>query len=377
MAGHCDGSSDERGAACRRSGCRWGITSAVLGMVLWLTGPFVPIGAPPSFGSIEHTFVFVPLVAAPLALLLLSVLVVPDNQSIASVYGVAQRTQPVAAAMVLASFFMVKGTIAGVLAAGWLVVTVLIALGGGRRAAQVRAAGHLSNVSLLAAHVFLPVGAVWLLLSRLGIAPRNLTALTVFLAALHFHFSGFTLQVLIGATGLRLPRRGAWMAALHRGLTVGAVAGIPMIAAGNILRFPVLKFLGVSAMVLSTLALAIVSMAVASNVRGRTPRFLVLVSAVSIAAAMALAGVYGVGELIGSYWIGIPRMAAIHGLLNALGFTLCGLLGYLHLRLVNGAAEPPPFGCPSRRAPATEGGTDANPADSALGPDVRRLEAGL
>ncbi len=75
-----------------------------------------------------------------------------------------ERTQPVAAAMVLASFFMVKGTIAGVLAAGWLVVTVLIALGGGRRAAQVRAAGHrelVRCICVLAGRrgVAAPVGA--------------------------------------------------------------------------------------------------------------------------------------------------------------------------------------------------------------------------
>jgi hypothetical protein len=53
---------------------------------------------------------------------------------------------------------------------------------------------------------------------------------------------------------------------------------------------------------------------------------------------MGLAGVYGIGELTGADWIGIPRMVAIHGLLNALGFTWCGLLG--HLLLASQPAQP-------------------------------------
>ena len=48
---------------------------------------------------------------------------------------------------------------------------------------------------------------------------------------------------------------------------------------------------------------------------------------------MVIAGIYGVGELMGSGWIGIPRMVKIHGLFNALGFTLCGLIAHLQLAL--------------------------------------------
>ncbi|MBI3205742.1 MAG: YndJ family transporter [Myxococcales bacterium] len=112
-----------------------------------------------------------------------------------------------------------------------------------------------------------------------------------------------------------------------------------MIAAGNLGHSPVLKFLGVSAMVASGLALAITSTAVAWSVPGRAASLLLLLSAASVAAGMVLAGVYGVGELTGRAWIGIPRTVAIHGLLNALGFTLFGLLGYLRLRLAGGGSQ--------------------------------------
>jgi hypothetical protein len=46
---------------------------------------------------------------------------------------------------------------------------------------------------------------------------------------------------------------------------------------------------------------------------------------------MILAGLYGFGEITGRGVLGVPRMAATHGLLNALGFTLCGLLGHRRL----------------------------------------------
>jgi hypothetical protein len=322
-----------------RSGSRWGVGSAVLGAVLWLVAPFVPVGGPPSVGSIEHLFLFMPLVAAPLALLLLSVLLQSESRSSDGVHGSARRAQPFAAAMVLASFFLPNGTLAGALAAGWLVVAALVAVGGARRAAHAPG-HHRMNVSLFAAHVFLPIGAVWLVLSRLGVAPRDLTALTVFLATLHFHFSGFTLQILIAATGIQLPDRGWWLSPLHRALAIGAAAGIPMIAAGNIGHSPVLKFAGVSAMVASTIALAITSAAVARQAPSHAARFMLLLSAASITAGMVLAGVYGIGELAGRAWIGIPRMVAIHGALNALGFTLFGLLGHLRWRQASGATAP-------------------------------------
>jgi hypothetical protein len=320
-----------------RPGSRWSVTCAVIGAVLGLVAPFAPVGSPPSFGSIEHVFVFMPLVAAPLALLLLSVLLEPGDHARMGLLRRARLVQPIAAAMALASFFCPNGGLAGALAAGWLAVALMIAVGGARRAARITG-GHGANVSLLAAHVFLPVGAVWLVLSRLGVAPGGLTATTVLLAAVHFHFSGFTLQVLIAAAGLRLPDRGSWLSALHRALAIGAVAGIPMIAAGNIGHSPVLKLAGASVMVASTIALAITSTAVALNAPGRAAPFMLLVSAASIIAGMVLAGLYGVSEFTGRAWIGIPQMAAIHGLLNALGFTLFGLLGHVRLRLASASA---------------------------------------
>jgi hypothetical protein len=317
------------------AGARTSVSSCAVGTVLWFVAGFGPglglglIGPPPAFGSIEHVFLFMPLVAAPLALLLLSGLLAVAGSRQPVLHVVAQRVQPIAAAMLLASFCVPKGVLAGGLTAGWLLMTLLLALGGVPRL-KPRVGDRLSNLSLLAAHLFLPVGAGWLMLSRLGIGPRSFAELTVFLAALHFHFSGFMLQVLIAATARRLPESSR-LGPVQRALAIGAIAGIPLIAAGNAASSPLLKVIGVACMVLSTLGLATTSAAVGLNARSRAPRRMLVVSAASLAAAMALAGVYGIGELTGANWIGIPRMVAIHGLLNALGFTWCGLLGHLLL----------------------------------------------
>lgn len=305
--------------------------SAVLGTALWLVAPFVPNDVLP-FGSIEHTFVSMPLVAAPLALLLLSELLADGEATRPRLHRVAQRVQPLAAAALLASFFFPKGAIAGCLTIGWVAMTLLLALSGLQRI-RLRPRANLSNASLLAAHLFLPVGAGWLLLSRLGVGPRSFAALTVFLAALHFHFSGFTLQILIAATGCRLAEYPSRLGGVHRWLVVGAISGIPLIAAGNAVPSPVMKFFGVATMVLSTIGVAITSAAVGLGSNRPTPRRLLLVSSASIVAAMVLAGAYGIGELSGAGWIGMPRMVAVHGLLNALGFTLCGLGGHLLLQI--------------------------------------------
>ncbi|HKY35146.1 MAG TPA: YndJ family transporter [Polyangiaceae bacterium] len=306
--------------------------AAALGAALWVAAPFVPIGAPPTLGSIEHVFVFLPLVAAPLALRLLSSLLHPIELADAWGWRTVRYIQPMAAVMLLASFFVAKGTLAGCLAAPWFVWAVLLALGDGRRILQARLSGPLSRLSLVSAHVFLPIGGAWLLLFRLDIVPRDFTPLRVFLAALHFHFSGFALQILIAATGLCLP--GTWrrLTELHRVSAIGAVVSLLLIAAGNIAQAPVLKFMGVSAMILSTIALASSMAAVALNASSRPARWLLLVSAGSLLSAMLLAGVYGVGELTGHTFITIRRMVVSHGILNALGFTVCGLLGHLQLR---------------------------------------------
>ncbi|HEX9402697.1 MAG TPA: YndJ family transporter [Anaeromyxobacter sp.] len=309
----------------------FGAASAGVGAAAWVAAPWLPAGTPPAAGSLDHLFLFMPLVAAPLALDLLTTAWGDDGGAPSPLLGFARVLQPAAAALVLSSFCAPKGLAAGMLTTPWLVMA-LIAAAGGVTDAWRRRGFRDFEVSLVAAQVFLPIGAAWLVLWRLGIAPRHFSPLTVSLAALHFHFNGFTSQVLIGATGRRLSRASSRLLALHRFVTVAAIAGLPLLAAGKAIPAPALRITGVGAIALGFIGLCVTSAAVAVAAQSALTRHLLLASAASAAAAVGLACAYGVGELAGRDWIGIGRMVATHGLLMSLGFTLCGLIGHLRLR---------------------------------------------
>jgi len=312
--------------------------ATLAGALGWLATPWLPVAAAPAFGSVEHGFLFFPLVATPLALALAAVLLQPRGRT-RLLYRAAQHMQPFAGAGVLAAFLVERGSLAAALVVPWMAMAVALAIAG-VRAARLGVHPHLSRLNLLVAHVFLPVGTVWLLLSRIGIGPAGLTPLGVLLAALHFHFSGFTLQILVAATAQRVPASTPRLGAVQRCVAVAAIVGIPLIAAGKLLHVEILKSIGVTTIVLATITLAGVSCAVASATRIVLARRLLLVSSGSIAAAMLLAAVFEIGELAGTHWIGIERMATTHGLLNALGFVACGTIA--HLRLA--AAAPSALG---------------------------------
>jgi len=45
--------------------------------------------------------------------------------------------------------------------------------------------------------------------------------------------------------------------------------------------------------------------------------------------AMVYAGVYALADFFGAVWVAIPQMARTHGVLQAMGFSVCGLLGWI------------------------------------------------
>jgi YndJ-like protein len=60
-----------------------------------------------------------------------------------------------------------------------------------------------------------------------------------------------------------------------------------------------------------------------------TARLFLQVAAASVFAGMVLAAVYAIAVLRDSDVLPIPQMARTHGVLNAVGFCMCGLLGSL------------------------------------------------
>ena len=88
----------------------------------------------------------------------------------------------------------------------------------------------LAIVTLAVALGFLSVGGAWLVVSRLGLQPFDLSTDIVRLTAVHFHYAGFGLA-LLAATGLACADWMASRVALSIG-SIASIAGPPMVAVG-------------------------------------------------------------------------------------------------------------------------------------------------
>jgi hypothetical protein len=79
---------------------------------------------------------------------------------------------------------------------------------------------------------------------------------------------------------------------------------------------------------------SVAGLAIAVRAYGRkagdgTARFFLQVAAGAIFMGMVLSAAYAIADYAGSDALTIPEMARTHGILNAVGFSLAGLLGWL------------------------------------------------
>jgi len=292
---------------------RWCNASTLLGSLVWIAlfaAALDPIQRVLSLALLVVTPLLLPLVDTPSAF-----------------YRGAMVIQPLCAALALAAFFAPQGIGGAVLTIPWLMLSGLVALYGLSRLRQ----GGLRRIDehcIDAAMLYLPVGAVWLLLSRLGGMPLGFAEPTVTLTAVHFHYAGFATPILAAMTGRKLleVRPAAWP--LYRVAAFGVIGGPPLLAIG-ITFSPLVEviaalWLSISLALLGLLVLFVIAPRAAS----RLAQTLLTVSCGASLAAMCFAAVYAVGEFSGSALIDIPQMARLHGLANALGFVLCGALAW-------------------------------------------------
>jgi hypothetical protein len=232
---------------------------------------------------------------------------------------------PLAAALVLVSFLLPKGPLAAGLCAPWILLTGLGALSGAGRLIRIRFR-DMEQTCFGMALAFLPVGAIHLLLSRLGATVMGFQEPIVLLTAVHFHYTGFAAPILAGMAIRRFQR---YRAALGMA-ALGLLTGIPLLAAGFVFS-PLLKAVAVLLLCASLLALAIIQMASLTSldiVSDAWAHPLLALSGLGLTFGMLLAALYESGERSGHAWIGIPMMALLHGLSNGIAFSFCGLLGW-------------------------------------------------
>jgi hypothetical protein len=301
---------------------RWEKSSATIGAAAWaVLAGMAGFGKAP-LGVIELLFLFAPLVVAPLGMALGRRLVPLRHSGLENFFGVFQ---PFAAAAVVVAFWLAPGRLSGLLAAPWLVLCLGLAAEGlftGSRRAHRNLMGFAVNLG----RMDLAVAGAWLVASRLGLRPLGIQEPIILLTAVHFHYTGFATAQIAAAlmAGTRRQDAPGWLKS-----AVALVMAVPFLVAVGFVWSPVLKMVAAVILAVSVAVLAGVQFWRAGQLASASACVFLRVSAGTVLAGMVLAGVYAVGDCLGRDWLLIPRMATTHGLLNGLGFVLCGLLGWL------------------------------------------------
>jgi hypothetical protein len=303
---------------------RWARLLALVGSVIWLLLFMVTIGDSPETGLIQRVVMLGVLVVVPLGLSLVPEGFPQDLEN--GFYRGALLLQPIAAVAVVVSFLLQPGRIAAALVIPWLCLTLLIALFGLSRLRHP----HLrttAEISVSAGLVYLPIAAFWLAVSRLGIQILGFGDTIILLTAVHFTFAAYAAPILAGLAGRRLIQLGK-SEAVFQFVPFGIILGMPMVAAG-ITFSPLAAMIGAVVISLSLLLLAVLVIGwVLPRVSPVAARLLLSVSSFSSVAAMVLACVYAYSIVTRTLLIDIPQMAMTHGLINAFGFVLCGMLAW-------------------------------------------------
>lgn len=229
------------------------------------------------------------------------------------------------AVLTTTSFLLRDGRTAGALTVLWLFTGISLALDGLTRLIRTRLQSF-QEFCFAVGEGYGPVGALWLLASRLGLQPVGFHEPIVLLTAVHFHYAGLMAAVLAGlaASSRRTPL-------LLRIALSCAVAG-PGLLGLAFLAGPKLKLAAVGLMVLGECGIAFatfrIGLAEASGIGGR----MLLVGSACVIFGMALAGIWAVGEYPLHAFVNLEQMARYHGVLNSVGFGLCSLVGWNLLR---------------------------------------------
>jgi hypothetical protein len=162
-----------------------------------------------------------------------------------------------------------------------------------------------------------------------GIELLDFAPIWVLLTAAHQLFIGLALQQVVARVVGARPGRVSWLSAIM------VTAGNPLVAAGIEATkrggSAWIEFAAVCVFVAGAIVLGWVQLFHALAPSSRLPwysRLLLVVSDLSLGTAMTLAVIYAWGTLRGYPTMSIPQMVTWHATLNAVGFALCGLIGW-------------------------------------------------
>jgi len=300
------------------------LPTVILGAVAWLA-----LAAGFLFGwlqldVVELLFLLAPWVVVPLAISLIPLL--DGSGRIGIRLGRLSWIMLAAALLATVSFFQPAGPSAASLAGAWFLVCVWFALEGLRRVLRYRAQSF-TQFCFAAGEAYLIVSGTWFVASRLGLQPIGFQEPIVLLTAVHFHFAGFLSAVFAGLTYERL-RETRWSKPLRVALA-SVVAG-PGLLGLAFLVGPKLKLAAVILIVVGQFGLATGMIRVAFGKVNSVARAMLIFSSGCVVAGMVLAASWALGEFPLQAFVELGRMERVHGTLNAIGFGICGLIGWTH-----------------------------------------------
>lgn len=217
------------------------------------------------------------------------------------------------------SFFVPKGPMSAALCSPWVITCTIIGL---EKIGNPRTL--VARLVYLLPHAYLVFGGVWLVISRYGARPLDFPSVIVDLTAVHFHFAGFVAPVIIALTRNHQARaRGPLLVALILSLVASPLTAIGFVYSATIGAMGAVTFM------LGLFIWSLITVVVVVPRLEGSARWLMLVAAGSVLVSMTLAAIYSIGVAAGESWIEIATMARTHGVLNAIGFSLCGAGAWL------------------------------------------------
>ncbi|GAE29591.1 YndJ family protein [Alkalihalobacillus hemicellulosilyticus] len=293
---------------------------AIAGLIVWLASFSIL-----NIGLIERLLLFSILVLVPLILYLTETK--DRHGEYFKTYRVAVHLFPVGSLMAFISFFIPSGVLAGMVSIGWLLWTGIVFVYGFARL-SARGLTFLEETSIDIGLMYLLLGGGWFTVFQFGFDVMNFGSLIILLTAIHFHYSAFVTPIFLGLLG-RVLREGCNLPKSYRLATIGVMIS-PIGVAVGITYSRLIEFIFV---VLFVLCLWIYTFLVIKYVRKKQTYlvgyFLISLSGLILLFTMSLAFYYGLGRLLRVDLILIPDMVTLHGIGNAFGFVLVGVLGWL------------------------------------------------
>jgi hypothetical protein len=235
----------------------------------------------------------------------------------------------VPSALCTISFLRPAGINAALFASCWLLICLAIAWRGINRLLAFRAQSF-PQFCFATGECYIALGGIWLVLSRAGLHPAGFQEPIVLLTAVHFHFAGFLSSIFAGLTYSQLqPTK---LAKPLRIILLGTLLG-PGILGISFLISPKLKLIAVISIVIGQCGLAAGMARIGATIAHGISSALLTFSAACVAIAMIYAATWALGEYPLQPMTDLSHMERIHGVLNSIGFSAIGLLGWIKFRI--------------------------------------------